>query len=135
MCATRSTLNITILLLVSDKVVRSVMQDTLEGDGYLVVPTGDLGTAVDRLKECRADLLITRSYVSGMPGHDAAMYLRKRCPHMGVLIVGGFLDDDRLRYREALENFEVFPKPYPAAELLEKVKEVLNAACSSAKVR
>ena len=44
MCATRSTLNITILLLVSDKVVRSVMQDTLEGDGYLVVPTIDPDT-------------------------------------------------------------------------------------------
>jgi hypothetical protein len=36
------------------------------------------------------------------------------------------MDDDRLRNREELQGFEVFPKPYPAAELLQKVKEVLN---------
>jgi DNA-binding response OmpR family regulator len=70
--------------------------------------------------------LITRTYVEGMPGHDAAKYLRNKCSHMRVLIVGGLLDDDRLRNREALEGFAVYPKPYTAAELLAKVKEVLG---------
>jgi hypothetical protein len=45
---------------------------------------------------------------------------------MRVLIVGGLLDDDRLRNREALEGFAVYPKPYTAAELLAKVKDVLG---------
>ncbi len=45
---------------------------------------------------------------------------------MRVLILGGLLDDDRLRYREELEGFEVFPKPYTGAQLIEKVKEVLD---------
>jgi hypothetical protein len=45
---------------------------------------------------------------------------------MKVLIVGGLLDDDRLKYREALQGFEVFPTPYKAAELLQKVKDVLS---------
>jgi hypothetical protein len=61
-----------------------------------------------------------------MSGHDAAMYLRTKCAKMKVLLVGGLLDDDRLHYREALQGFEIFPKPYTRAELLEKVKEVLN---------
>ncbi len=115
----------TILLLTSDPVVRSVIRDALEHGGYSVVAVGDLGTAVDRLKEFTPDLLVIRSYVEGIPGYDAATFLRTRRPGLPVLMVGGLIDDDRLVYRMSLEGFEVFPKPYTAAALLEKVKEVL----------
>jgi DNA-binding response OmpR family regulator len=117
----------TILLLVSDPVVRSVLHETLELAGYTVIAAGDLGHAVDRLKEVKPDLLITRTYVEGLPGHDAAMYLRTKCLKMKVLIVGGLLDDDRLKFRESAQGFEVFPKPYPPSELLQKVKDVLSS--------
>ncbi len=115
----------TILLLVSDPLVRTVLQETLEHEGYTVISTGDLGNAVDRLQEYTPDLLIIRSYVEGLPGHDAAVYLRSKLLKMRVLIVGGLLDDDRLQLRESLAGFEVFPKPYGAAELLQRVAEVL----------
>jgi CheY-like chemotaxis protein len=66
-------MNTTILLLVSDPVVRSILQETLKREGYMVLATGDLGQAVDRLKECTPDLLITRGYIQSLPGHDAAI--------------------------------------------------------------
>jgi len=116
----------TILLLVSDPVVRAVLQETLEVAGYTVLSTSDLGQAVDRLKRCAPDLLLTRTYVQNLTGHDAAIYLRSKCLKMRVLIVGGLLDDDRLKNRETLQGFEVYPKPYPATELLKKVEEVLS---------
>ncbi len=116
----------TILLFVSDPVVRAVLKETLEREGYTIMPAGDLGQAVDRMNEVTPDLLIVRSHVENMPGHDAAVYLRKKCLRMKVLILGGRLEDDRLQNREELQGFEVFPKPYPAAEMLEKVREVLN---------
>ena len=56
----QSLLKTTILLLVSDPVVRSVLQETLERAGYSVLSTGDLGQAVDRLKHTQPDLLLTR---------------------------------------------------------------------------
>jgi len=121
-----SLMKTTILLLVSDPIVRSILKETLERDGYSVLAAGDLGTAVDRLKESTPDLLITRTYVEGLPGHDAAIYLRTKCSAMRILILGGLLDDDRLQYREALQGFEVFPKPYTAAALLQEVKDVLS---------
>lgn len=121
-----SLMKTTILLLVSDPLVRSVLKETLEREGYLVRATGDLGQAVDRLKESVPDLLITRTYVESMPGHEAAMYLLTKCPTMRVLMVGGLLDDKRLQYRAELQGFEVFPKPYSAADLLQKVKDVLS---------
>jgi DNA-binding response OmpR family regulator len=116
----------TILLLVSDPVVRTVVKETLEQEGYTVLLAGDLGQAVDRMKESTPDLLIIRGHVQNLPGHDAAIYLRNKCLTMKVMILGGLLDDERLRNREELQGFEIFPKPYPAAELLEKVKDVLN---------
>jgi DNA-binding response OmpR family regulator len=120
-----SLITTTILLLVSDPLVRSVLQDTLEHEGYTVVTAGDLGSAVDRLTEVTPDLLITRTYVEGMTGHDAATYLRTKSNGLRVLMVGGLLDDQRLKYRESLEGFDVFPKPYSPRELLQKVKDVL----------
>lgn len=123
-----SKLTTTILLLIPDPLVRSVFGETLEREGYAVLATGDLGSAVDWLKRCIPDLLITRTHISHMLGHDAAKYLRTKCPALRVLIVGGLLDDDRLLYRESLQGFDVFPKPYSAAELIEKVREVLAVA-------
>jgi len=117
-----------ILLLISDAVIRSAVRDALEHGGYSVMAVGDLGTAVDRLKESPPDLLIIRSYIEDIPGYDAATYLRTRQPGLKVLMIGGLIDDDRLVNRMTLEGFEVFPKPYPAAALLEKVKEVLEKA-------
>jgi two-component system, cell cycle sensor histidine kinase and response regulator CckA len=119
-------LRTTILLLVSDPLVRSVLQDTLEHGGYTVVTAGDMGSAVDRLKEITPDLLITRTYVEGMTGHDAATYLRTKSNGLRVLMVGGLLDDQRLKNRESMEGFDVFPKPYSPRELLQTVKNVLH---------
>ena len=124
----QSKLNTTILLLVSDRLVRSVIGENLDREGYMVIAVGDLGSAVDWLKTSTPDLLIVRTYVSDMEGHDAAKYLQTKCPSMRVLMVGGLLDDKRLKYREAIAGFEVFPKPYTAGQLIEKVKEVLATA-------
>ena len=51
-----SLIKTTILLLVSDPVVRSVLDEILQREGYMVLATGSLGQAVDRLKESTPDL-------------------------------------------------------------------------------
>lgn len=121
-------INGSILLLISDPVVRAVIKETLENAGYYVVAAGNLGTAIDRLKESTPDLLIIRPYVESIPGYDAATFLRAKCQGLRVLMVGGLIEDDRLQYRMTLEGFEVFPKPFTVAALLERVREVLHKA-------
>jgi DNA-binding NtrC family response regulator len=116
----------TILLLGSEPVLRTVIGEVLDQAGYVVLSKGDLGSAVDALAEIKVDLLITHPYIANISGHKAAQYLLTKNPRMGVLIVGGLLNDDRLTYRAELEQFEIFPKPFAAAELVEKVKEVLQ---------
>ncbi len=116
----------TILLLDSDPLMRSVLHDVLQGAGYLVMKAGDLGAAVDRLAEARPDLLITRPYINSMPGHVAADYLRSRRPGLPVLLVAGFMNEDRLNVQNTIEKFYTFPKPFTHEDLLAKVHEVLS---------
>lgn len=116
-----------ILLLGSEPILRAVMKEALEQAGHVVLATGNLGTAVDMLADCKIDLLITHPYVDSIAGHEAAKYLRGKNPQMGVLLVAGLLDDDRLKYRADLAGFDVFPAPFTAAQLIEKVEEVLRA--------
>jgi CheY-like chemotaxis protein len=123
----KSVLETTILLLISEPLVRVVIQELLERGGYLVMGTGDLGTAVDRTSECKPDLLIISPYVETISGDHAAKYLKARCPSMRVLMVAGMLADDRLRYRAELEKVAIFPEPFTGPELLDKVREVLSA--------
>ena len=120
--------NAMILLLCSEPVVRSVLKEALEHAGFVVLATGSFGTAVDNVDDRKIDLLITHPYVETIPGHEAAKYLRARNPGMAVLVVAGLLDDDRLKYREDLEGFEIFPRPFTAAQLVSKVEEVLKAS-------
>jgi len=116
----------TILLLISEPLVRQVTREVLERAGYEVMSTGDLGSAVDRLHECKADLLMISPYVETITGHDAAKYLQGRCPGLRILMVAGLLADDRLQNRAVLEKVEIFPKPFTGAELLQEVKHVLG---------
>lgn len=121
-------MNATILLLASDPTLRTALAGVLQSEGCVVLAVGDVGAAVDRLKEVTPDLLIVRHYTESMTGHDAAIYLRKLCPGIPVLIVGGLLQDVGLEAREQAQGFEIFPKPFTAAELVDKVKEVLGNA-------
>jgi DNA-binding response OmpR family regulator len=116
----------TILLLDSDSVMRAALHDALQSAGYLVESAGDLGDAVDRLDELRPDLLIIRPYINSMPGRIAANYLRSRHPGLPVLIVGGFMDDDRTNVQNTVEKFDTFPKPFSRKELLAKVKDAVR---------
>ena len=119
--------NASILLLCSDPLMRTILFEALERAGYVVVAVADLGAAVDRLKEFRPDLLIVRPYINSMTGHMASQYLRTRCPGLPVLVVGGFMDDQRVHDQNAIEDFYVFPKPFTRDELLDKVRDVMRA--------
>lgn len=116
----------TILLLISEPLVRVVIQEVLERAGYLIMATGDLGTAVDRISDCKPDLLIISPYVETITGQQAAKYLQSRCLNMRILMVAGLLADDRLAYRAELDNIQIFPDPFTGHELLAKVRKILS---------
>ncbi|MGA2593579.1 MAG: response regulator [Bryobacteraceae bacterium] len=119
--------NVTILLFHSAPVVRTVIREILEREGYVVRTTGDLGIAVDMVRESPPDLLLIDDYVGDINGHDAALYLCQKVPLMSVLMVAGLPRDQRIESWTRDENIMVFPKPYTPDELVVKVREILKA--------
>lgn len=117
----------TILLFHSAPVVRKVIAEILEREGCVVRATGDLGVAVDMVRESPPDLLMINEYVAHIDGHAAALYLRQKCPSMRVLIVAGLPADQRIEGRTTDEGFMVFPQPFAPADLVARVKEILEA--------
>ena len=115
----------TILLFHSAPVVREVIREILEREGYVVRATGDLGVAVDMVRESPPDLLLVAIYVADINGHDAARYLCQRAPKMRVLVVAGLPDDQRVELRTTGEGFMVFPQPFAPADLARRVREIL----------
>src|SRR5262249_39163084 len=116
-----------ILLVDSDSMMRAVLQDALQGAGYLVIAAEDLGVAVDRLKNVCPDLLVIRPYIDSMTGQVAADYLRSRCPGLPVLVVAGLIDDDRISVENEIKKLHTFPKAFSTNELLAKVADVLKS--------
>jgi DNA-binding NtrC family response regulator len=117
--------NNTILLLASDRVIRNAFTRALESAGYFVLSASNLGAAMELAKNCTPDLLMIRHYTESISGHDAAMFMRLKYPGLRTLLVGGLLEDAELEHREALHGIEIFPKPFRAADLIDKVQEVL----------
>jgi CheY-like chemotaxis protein len=116
----------TILLLDSEPLTRTILHETLERAGYLVVSVGDLGAGVDRLRRMHPDLLIVRPYINSMPGHMAAQHLRVSAPGLPVLVIDGYIDDERIHVRNAVHKIETFPAPFARGDLLEKVKDLCS---------
>ncbi|MGC9950489.1 MAG: response regulator [Bryobacteraceae bacterium] len=115
----------TILVFHSAPVVRKVIREILDREGYVVRATGDLGIAVDMVRESPPDLMLIDVYVGDINGHDAAVYLCQKCPSMLVLMVAGLPADGRIELETTGAGFDVFPKPFAPAELAARVKEIL----------
>ncbi|MFZ0954755.1 MAG: response regulator [Candidatus Sulfotelmatobacter sp.] len=106
--------------------VRKVTHAVLQSAGYGVVTAKNATEAIeqrDRLPQ--VDLLLTDIVLPGRNGRALASDLRSRQPNLSVLFVTGY--PLQLAEIEAAEPAEAcLPKPFSAAALLRKVRQMLN---------
>ena len=102
----------TVLFLASEPSIRKVIARTLEAAGFFVLTAGDLGTAMELLKDCTPDLFMVRHLTEDVPGHEAAMYVRASLPGIPVLIVGGILDDPDLEILRSFMDLKFSPSHF-----------------------
>jgi len=119
-----------ILVVEDDPQVRQVTVRSLEAAGYrvLVASQGEEALALAAAETGSLDLLITDVIMPGSDGPAVAEGLRHRLPDLRVLYVSGYPQDLIAQRGVVAPGVEFLQKPFTPSSLLERVREVLDAA-------
>jgi two-component system response regulator FlrC len=123
-------MNMRIVLVDPEPVVRDTIKTILERDGYEVAPADDPRAALEVIRRESVALIITNVNLPGMSGHDAMKLFKESCPGVPVLMVSGLPDCETIKHWMAEDGFDAFPKPFSARQLADKVRQVLAQSAS-----
>jgi PAS domain S-box-containing protein len=127
----------TILLVEDEEQVRAIALNILRRRGYQVLPAQNAGEA---LLICERhpggiDLLLTDVVMPQMSGPELAKRLASTRPEMKVLCMSGYTDDSIVRHGVLETGVAFVQKPITPALLTRKVREVLDGADVSTRIR
>ncbi|HVH05931.1 MAG TPA: PAS domain-containing protein [Myxococcota bacterium] len=120
----------TVLVVEHEERIRTLACAALESAGYRVLHADGSGSALslsENLRD-RIDLLVTDVVLPELGGRELAGHLRAKRPDLKVLFVSGHTDDVLLRKGIRRAEAHFLPKPFTAAALARKVRDVLASA-------
>jgi PAS domain S-box-containing protein len=120
----------TILLVEDDDAVRRLSASVLRRQGYTVVEAtnGRNALMVINTPEPAIDLIVSDLVMPGMGGMEMCEQARRLRPGIKVLFLSGYTEDSSARRSAALGAVPFLQKPYLPHVLIEKVRDVLDAA-------
>jgi signal transduction histidine kinase/CheY-like chemotaxis protein len=122
-----------ILVVDDDNAVREVTAALLRDLDYIVLEAGSGGAALDVLERDHGiDLLIADFAMPGMNGAELARLARAKYPNLPILFLTGFADRAAMT---GIHETDIVGKPFDDADLAEKVRQTLDAACTQAGAR
>jgi two-component system cell cycle sensor histidine kinase/response regulator CckA len=120
----------TVLVVEDEERIRTLACAALESAGYRVLRADGSRSALflsESLRD-RIDILVTDVVLPEIGGRELAGHLRAKRPDLKVLFVSGYTDDVLLRKGIRRAEAHFLPKPFTAAALTRKVRDVLSAA-------
>jgi CheY-like chemotaxis protein len=123
----------TILLVEDEEVLRTAAKRSLEAAGFLVLSAADGEEALRANAQHVGDihLLLTDVVMPRMSGRALAVEVSKVRPTVKVAYMSGYTDDAIGRHGVLEAGTHFLAKPFTAASLVEKVREVLDADLAS----
>jgi PAS domain S-box-containing protein len=120
----------TILLVEDELVVRKLVAEILEANGYSVLQAADGPSALELLRRHTGpvDLLVTDVVMPGMSGPDVAGAVAAMRPGTHVLYISGYTDSSIGNHGALEPGIAFLQKPFNADVLTRKVREVLDGA-------
>ncbi len=125
----------TILLAEDDAVLRKLLCTVLKEHGYTPIEAEDGSDAVRKALQNEIDMVITDVVMPKMNGWEAYQQIIKAKPHLPTLFMSGYTDDIIHRKGVLDEGLNFLPKPITPAQLLTKMRNILDHCLASGKVR
>jgi len=118
----------TILLVEDDEMVRTLVRETMEGNGYRVLEASDPLDARLVAANYRGaiQLLITDVIMPKASGPELAKELVRICPGLKVLYMSGHTDRTISKRGVRRKEVAFLPKPFTPSQLIAMVRDVLE---------
>jgi PAS domain S-box-containing protein len=119
----------TVLLAEDEEAVRTTAREALESAGYRVMEARDGLEALEIASAFPGDihLLVSDVVMPRMGGGELASRLETARPETRVLFVSGYPDDAVVHHGVAERGATLLQKPFALADLVRRVREVLDA--------
>ena len=118
----------TILLVEDDEMVRNLVRETLEREGYRLMDASDPLEARQSAEDYPGaiQLLITDLIMPKLSGRELAEQIISRRPDMKVLYMSGYTDQAIMEIGLSDGEISFLQKPFTPTALVQKVREVLE---------
>jgi CheY-like chemotaxis protein len=117
----------TILVVEDDELMRDLVRDVLEMNGYSVLTAASSEEALREAEDSNIDLVITDVVMPGMTGVDLAEKIREHHPRLQILFMSGYTDR-ALVARGVLEpGVNFISKPFSNRALTALAREILSS--------
>lgn len=119
----------TVLLVEDEAMVRLLVRNILEGNGYTVLEAsdGEEAISIGGGHAAPIHLILTDVVMPKMCGREAAETLAPRLPGVKVLYMSGYTDEAIVRHGVLETGIPFLEKPFTPVSLLRKVRQVLDA--------
>ncbi len=120
----------TILLVEDEEIVRSLVCNVLQAQGYSVLEaeSGPEALKISEAHEGRIDLMLTDIVMPQMSGRELAHRLSLLRPEMRILYMSGYTDDTTVPDKALGPGTLLLQKPFTPEILMSRVRQVLDTA-------
>jgi CheY-like chemotaxis protein len=118
----------TVLVVEDEEIVRELVCEVLEHQGYNILCAADGVEAMELAEDFDGEihLLVTDVIMPHMNGHELAAKLSAIRPDMKVLYVSGYSDNDIGDHGSLDPRFELLQKPFTPQTLARKIRDVIR---------
>lgn len=118
----------TILVVEDEEIVRELVREVLDQQGYHVLCAANGRDALKLADEYagKIDLLLTDVVMPQMNGHELVALAMARRPDLKVLYVSGYSDNDIGHHGVLNAEVELLEKPFSPLTLAQKIREMMS---------
>jgi CheY-like chemotaxis protein len=117
----------TIMVVDDETSIRNLLSRFLTKSGYKVLESADGRDALEQLRHCKIDLLISDIVMPERDGLEILRSIRRDFADLKIIVMSGAFEGRFLRTAEMLGAHATLQKPLRLNLVLETVQEVLTA--------